>query len=121
MFWENYLRLCNSVGKAPSAVAVEIGLSDAAPTGWKNGAIPRQAALRKIADYFGVPVDTLMNGETNKAPVQKDERIAAMEGRVAMLVDLFSRLPPSDQDDVIYQLLAKAHNQLMRERLKESE
>lgn len=60
MFWDNYLELCNSVNKSPSGVAVEIGLSDAAATGWKRGARPRQTVLMKIAQYFGVSVEYLL-------------------------------------------------------------
>lgn len=62
MFWDVYLKLCNSIGKAPSAVAKEMGFSNAAATGWKNGAMPRSAALAKISDYFNVPVETFLGG-----------------------------------------------------------
>lgn len=62
MFWDIYLKLCNAIGKAPSAVAKEMGFSNAAATGWKNGAMPRSAALAKISDYFNVPVETFLEG-----------------------------------------------------------
>ena len=66
-FYENYVKLCNSVGKSPSAVAVELKLGKPSVTRWKNGAEPRDATLQKIADYFGVTVEYL-KGEEKKRP-----------------------------------------------------
>lgn len=62
-FYENYVKLCNSVGKSPSAVAVELKLGRPSVTRWKNGAEPRDATLQKIADHFGVTVDFLKGEE----------------------------------------------------------
>lgn len=72
-FYENYVKLCNSVGKSPSAVAVELKLGKPSVTRWKNGAEPRDATLQKIADYFGVTVEYLKGEETKKDPGQKTE------------------------------------------------
>ena len=67
MFWQRYLKLCNSVGKSPNLVASEIGVkSSGTVTGWKNGALPRENILIKMADYFGVPVTELTGKEENK-------------------------------------------------------
>lgn len=67
-FYENYVKLCNSVGKSPSAVAVELKLGKPSVTRWKNGAEPRDATLQKIADYFGVTVEYLKGGGNKKRP-----------------------------------------------------
>ena len=77
MFYDNYVRLCNSVCKSPSAVALEIGFKKSTVTRWKNGSNPTDATLQKIADYFGITVDALMgNEQKEKAPAltKKDER-----------------------------------------------
>lgn len=58
-FYENYVSLCNSIGKTPSAVAIEIGLSKPAVNRWKNGGEPTDATARKVANYFGVPINDL--------------------------------------------------------------
>lgn len=64
MFWDNFVRLCNQAGKYPNTVAAEVGVkSTGTVTGWKNGANPRQTVLLKLADYFGVTVDYLLNEE----------------------------------------------------------
>lgn len=65
MFWENYLQLCNKVGKSANAVAAEIGFkSSGTVTGWKDGKIPYERNLKKIADYFGVTVDDLIGDDS---------------------------------------------------------
>lgn len=70
MFWENYILLCNKIGKAPNVVAAECGVkSTGTVTGWKNGAMPRDNILLALAKYFDVSVEWL-KGETNeKKPV----------------------------------------------------
>lgn len=60
-FYENYVRLCNNVGKTPSAVAREIGIQKSTVTRWKNGSGRTDANVQKVADYFGVSKDFLLN------------------------------------------------------------
>ena len=74
MFYDNYIRLCNSINKAPSAVALEIGISKPTVNRWKNGSNPTDATLVKIAEYFGTTTDELLGVETKKAPAPKGER-----------------------------------------------
>lgn len=61
MFWDNFIYYCNQKKVKPNNVARAIGMSNAAATDWKNGSIPRDTTLRKIADYFGIPVSSLMS------------------------------------------------------------
>ena len=68
MFWDNFVLLCDRTGKSPNAVAAEIGFkSTGTVTGWKDGKIPYERNLKKIAEYFGVTVDYLLTGEKEKA------------------------------------------------------
>lgn len=67
MFYENYVRLCNSVNKTPSAVALELGIQKSTVSRWRNGCEPRDATLLKVADYFRVSVAEL-TGEKEKSP-----------------------------------------------------
>ena len=66
MFWENLTRLCNNKGISPNGVCNDLGLSNATSTKWKNGATPRPATLKKIADYFGVTPDSLIGNANNQ-------------------------------------------------------
>lgn len=72
MFWENFVRFCNSKDKAPNAVAKEIGIPSGSVTDWKNGRTPQHRTLIKIADYFGVTVDYLLgNTDSREKPKEK--------------------------------------------------
>lgn len=63
MFYTNFVKLCNRKGIAPTAAAVEMGFHRSDATRWSKGAEPRRTTLEKVADYFGVSVDYLLNGE----------------------------------------------------------
>lgn len=65
-FYENFLRLCNQVGKSPSKVLLEIGGTKSAVTRWKKGGNPTDATAMKIADYFGVTVDSLLAEQSQR-------------------------------------------------------
>ena len=77
MFYDTFLQLCNLRNIAPTAAAVEMGFQKSVVTRWKNGMIPRDANLYKIADYFGVSVDYLLEKEKSSAETE-DEEIAAI-------------------------------------------
>ena len=77
-FYDNYISLCNRAGKSPSAVALEIGLTKPTVNRWKNGSFPTDATLRKVADYFRVPLDSLKYGISPQEAVVLD---ALLDGR----------------------------------------
>lgn len=97
MFWERYLALCNSVNKGPSVVAVELGFSNAASTGWKNGAVPRASGLKKIADYFGVSVEYLLGNEKTATPEG-----SGISEKDVKLLEWFRSLSPETQKAILY-------------------
>lgn len=69
MFWQKYVELCNSVGKSPNAVAEEIGIkSSGSVTGWKKGSKPRPSVIRKICNYFGLPLEYFDDDEWDSYP-----------------------------------------------------
>ena len=100
MFWDNFYRLCQSVGKAPGQVAAELGFSNATATHWKKGAAPRQKALEKIAAYFGITVQELLTDPD--APPSKLHREPGE--KIAVLASVGAGIPLEaintfDQDD----------------------
>ena len=66
MFYDNFIKACNSIGKTPSAALSEAGIDKSASTRWKNGKKPTDATLRKLADYFGISPEDL-TGSTEPA------------------------------------------------------
>ena len=85
MFYDNFVKACNLHNKAPSAVAIDIGISKATVTGWKNGSMPSDATLRKLSDYFGVSPEEL-TGSTGpaqkKAPADVSNSDTQSEGQL---------------------------------------
>lgn len=94
MFWENFVILCNQIGKSPNAVCAELKLSNAAATHWKQGAKPNSSTLQKIADYFGVTTEALLTGQKETPTAESDERKKE-------LIELFSLLDDAGQDALI--------------------
>lgn len=78
MFYANYVRLCNSVNKTPSAVALEIGIQKSTVTRWGHGTKPNYATMQKVADYFGVTVEEL-TGEEKKEKADPQTEIGLDE------------------------------------------
>lgn len=62
IFWKRFEELCNQNKVFPSSVANQLGFSNAAASSWKKGATPRHSTLVAIAEYFGVNVDTFLEG-----------------------------------------------------------
>lgn len=92
MFWDNFVRLCNQAGKYPNTVAAEVGVkSTGTVTGWKNGANPRQAVLLKLADYFGVTVDYLLNAEKENPTSVVADGVDELDKEA---LDIMRQLPP---------------------------
>lgn len=81
MFYQNFLRLCGERQLKPNNVTKALGLSTAAATDWKNGCVPRDVTLQKIADYFGVSVDYLLGNE--KSETKKTVIRVPVYGQVA--------------------------------------
>ena len=62
-FYQKYVKLCTSIQKSPSVVALENGISKSTVTAWKNkGCQPKLDTKIKIADYFGVDVSYFEDG-----------------------------------------------------------
>lgn len=96
-FYEKYLQLCVAHGEKPTAVAKKIGLSNAAPSGWKKGKAPSDATRQSIAAYFEIPVDAL-----DEDPEQK-EKPAPGEGSGldARFDALLSQMTDADRADLL--------------------
>lgn len=67
MFYDKFVNLCASIGKKPTPVAQELGISKGTVASWKRrGNDPTDAYLAKIANYFGVSIDDLRGDTENE-------------------------------------------------------
>lgn len=71
-FYDKVNSLCKQRGISISALAVELGYSKGTPTGWKTLSKPRAANIKKIADYFNVPVSYFLEGEADETAISKE-------------------------------------------------
>lgn len=94
MFWENFVRQCEKLEKSPTTVVEELGFKRPAVTSWKNGALPQVKNRKKIADYFGISVDELM--ETKKEPAGQ----GGLDEQMQMIVDLLNGATQEERDAV---------------------
>lgn len=90
MFYTNFVKLCNRKGIAPTAAAVEMGFQRSVATRWSKGVEPRRATLEKVADYFGVTVDYLLNGEKENPASNAD----GVDDLDLEALDIMHQLPP---------------------------
>lgn len=80
MFKDKFTRLCVDRGVPPTTVCVQIGLSTTAYSKWDENSIPRRATLMRIADYFGVTVESLLEDKEETPPdpwSQTDDEVRA--------------------------------------------
>ena len=92
MFYEIVNNLCKERKTTITQMAVDIGLSNAAPTSWRKGSVPKLSTLDKISSYFDVSTDYLLGKEENK-------KTASPEGSGATYSDreLFEAIKQADE------------------------
>ena len=71
-FYEKFVELCEKKGVTPSRVTKEIGIGTANATYWKKGSIPSVETMLKLAEYFGVTIDCLLETTYNSNDTQKN-------------------------------------------------
>ena len=115
-FYDKFDKLCEENGKKKTPLCVELGLSKTAWAKWRDGAIPEGGTVRKLADYFGVPVAYLLDDSMDEVPKQEEETDTARlrealrrRPGIKLLFDVLEDAPDSD----LYETLALA------QRLKE--
>ncbi len=80
MFYDIFSSLCIIHKTTPAAVAKELEITNAAVSKWRQGAIPRDFTLRKIADYFDVTVDYLLEEEREKTFWENYSKLCSERG-----------------------------------------
>ena len=96
MFYLNFVRLCNSIGKSPSAVAEDMGLQRSSVTRWANGSAPRKATVEKIATYFGVDSKEL-TGESEQKEKPSTPEGDGLDAKAQATLNKMKKLSPEQQ------------------------
>ena len=103
-FYENFVDLCNSIHKSPTATVIAMGFNRSTLTQWKRGATPSDATVRRIADYFGVSVADLLADKTADRKTAAETNIGGLEAEFARL---FASLTPEQQNEIIAEMLRR--------------
>lgn len=100
-------------GITPYKLSKELGIATSTLSDWKNGrSVPKMDKLQKIADYFNVSVDYLMNGETKDEKYYLNDETAQMaqemfeNKNLRVLFDAARDASPEDLQTVRTMLLA---------------
>lgn len=101
MFYDNYIRYCNSINKSPSGVAKDLGLSSPAVSRWKTGSIPNYATLLKVADYFGVTVAELTAEDLPDIAKAADPEANGLSEYDVKALDWFHSLSPENRRAIL--------------------
>lgn len=106
MFYDNYVRLCNSINKKPSAVALEVGISKSIVSRWKNGGGITDSTAQRIAEYFGVTVAELLgeNEQKNKPTTINGDELSEAERDFILLL----RSIPEQERDMVSEMIRAA-------------
>ena len=95
-FYNNFISLCNSVNKSPTAVILEIGLERSSGTRWKKGGLPSDATALRIADYFKITISDLMGDK--ESPAENDEAsLQPIAPHELELLNYIRSRPPEEQ------------------------
>ena len=96
MFWETFQRLCGKANKAPKEAARAMGIGYSTLRHWRAGGMPQERTLRKIADYFGLPLRDVMREVDEDLPEGSGEfPLSKLEVRI---IRATRRLSPEQQD-----------------------
>lgn len=114
-FYERFVGLCNKMGKTPTRVVLEIGLSRPTVNRWKHGSNPTDATAMKVAEYFGVSIQELM-GEADlgdllyeaardhgviETPFKKQDLYDGLSESKKKLIELVKAMPESQSSLLI--------------------
>ena len=100
MFWETFVKLCNSKNTKPNPVAKLLGIPSGSLTDWKNGSIPRDTTLLKIAEYFNVSVNYLLGKEEKEKP-SAAEATESMGENEKRLFAIWAQIPDHQKPELL--------------------
>lgn len=70
-FYDIFEQLCKECGISPTRVALDNGIKQQSVSSWKiRGSTPKAETVQKLANYFGVSVDYLLDTKPN--PIKKE-------------------------------------------------
>ena len=88
VFYKKLIALCTEKNTNPTAVCDTLGFAQSAATRWKQGSIPRDITLKKIADYFGISEDHFLSDDNDVSPASVS--VSSASSRLFALIDIMT-------------------------------
>ena len=99
MFYKKVAILCYKNGIAMTTLANKLGFAKSVVTNWKTGITPRPATVKKIADYFGVPVSYFLESDVDDTAISKEaDKKRELSPKEEQLLDLVKNLSDNEVD-----------------------
>ena len=95
MIMDQLEKLCTERGVSLRQLGLAAGITTGTFTGWKRGAKPNNANLKKIADHFGVTVDWLLSDEPLPGkwdPRAESADFAPLSSREKQILEMYRQL-----------------------------
>lgn len=100
MFYDTFLNLCEEKHVTPIQVRNDLGISQSTMASWKSRRLtPKYETLKKLADYFDVSINDLLDGDTaGKISTSIDVAMAATYRKSNKLADYSTHYKQSEED-----------------------
>jgi transcriptional regulator with XRE-family HTH domain len=89
-FYDKYKALCDAKGITPAKAAVEMGFNRSTPSKWKavGSVTPKLGTVQKVADYFGISVDSFV---TEDDPVETEHKLIVDLADILAKVSIYGK------------------------------
>ena len=84
MFFNRFKDLCDEKNISVYRACTDIGLNRSAVAKWKAGGRPNGTTAAKLADYFGVTTDYLLEQSDDKAPSEPRRTVSDEDIKFAL-------------------------------------
>ena len=103
MFYDILQGLCRARGLTVTAALKIMGVSSGNVSHWKRGRLPKGKTLRRIAQFFDVPIDYLIGDKQNRLAAQQTRLLAAFNavpesGRERLLQEFETRAAAENKE-----------------------
>ncbi len=84
MFFDRFKALCDERNISVYRACTDIGLNRSAVAKWKTGGRPNGTTAAKLAEYFGVTTDYLLEQTDERSPAEQRREVSDEEIKFAL-------------------------------------
>lgn len=107
MFWDNFKKVCDSMGLKPTPVLKEAGISTGSIGRWQAGSSPNADAVIALSEYLKCSTDLLLTGHEYSATEQFQ-----ITGEERNFLSMFRSLPDAYREFIFGSVEAAYNKEL---------